>query len=158
MFTLIAVILPSLSALILFSIFMASKMMITCPFFTVSPTFTLISRITPGSGDFTPDLPVEAAAGFTTGVAGAAGADVAAYQAHDAWAQADEDALHHRCVHIFIQHFADQNHQDKRGENQGEGGRGTSEYCHHAVHACIVDSSIATIGGGVDTDRSRCHL
>lgn len=56
-------------------------MMITCPFFTVSPTFTLISRITPGSGDFTPDLPVEAAAGFTTGVAGAAGADVAAGRA-----------------------------------------------------------------------------
>src|SRR5699024_2100436 len=50
-------------------------------FFTVSPTFTLISRITPGSGDFTPDLPVEAAAGFTTGVAGAAGADVAAGRA-----------------------------------------------------------------------------
>ena len=41
----------------------------------------LISRITPGSGDFTPDLPVEAAAGFTTGVAGAAGADVAAGRA-----------------------------------------------------------------------------
>ena len=56
-------------------------MMITCPFFTVSPTFTLMSRITPGSGDFTPDLPVEAAAGFTTGVAGAAGADVAAGRA-----------------------------------------------------------------------------
>ena len=55
--------------------------MITCPFFTVSPTFTLISRITPGSGDFTPDLPVEAAAGYTTGVAGAAGADVAAGRA-----------------------------------------------------------------------------
>ena len=41
-----------------------------CPFFTVSPTFTLISRITPGNGDLTPDLPVEVAAGFTT-VAGA---------------------------------------------------------------------------------------
>ena len=44
--------------------------MMVCPFFTVSPTFTLISRITPGNGDLTPDLPVEVAAGFTT-VAGA---------------------------------------------------------------------------------------
>jgi hypothetical protein len=32
-----------------------------------------MSRITPGSGDLTPDLPVEGAAGFTTGVVGAAG-------------------------------------------------------------------------------------
>ena len=38
---------------------------------TVRATLTLMSRITPGSGDLTPDLPVEAAAGFTTGVAGA---------------------------------------------------------------------------------------
>ena len=64
--TLMAVILPSLSALILFSIFMASNMIMVCPFFTVSPTFTLMSRITPGSGDFTPDFPVDGAVGFTT--------------------------------------------------------------------------------------------
>ena len=44
-----------------------------CPFFTVSPTLTLMSRITPGSGDLTPDLPVEGAAGFTTGVGAGAG-------------------------------------------------------------------------------------
>ena len=52
---------------------MASNIMIVWPFFTVSPTFTLMSRITPGSGDLTPDLPVEGAAGFTTWVVGAAG-------------------------------------------------------------------------------------
>ena len=40
--TLMAVILPSLSALILFSIFMASNMIMVCPFFTVSPTFLCI--------------------------------------------------------------------------------------------------------------------
>ena len=45
--------------------------MIVCPLFTVSPTFTLISRMTPGSGDLTPDLPVDAAAGFATGAVGA---------------------------------------------------------------------------------------
>ena len=56
----------SLSALILFSIFMASNMIMVCPFFTVSPTFTLMSRITPGNGDFTPDFPVDGAVGFTT--------------------------------------------------------------------------------------------
>ena len=60
------VILPSLSALILFSIFMASNIMMVCPFFTASPTLTLISRITPGSGDLTPDFPEAGAAGFTT--------------------------------------------------------------------------------------------
>ena len=81
-----------------------------------------------------------------------------AYQAHDAWAQTDEDALHHRCVHIFIQHFADKNHQNQRGENQGKGCHGTSEYGHHAAHACIVHSGIAAIGSSVDADRSWCHL
>ena len=54
--TLMAVTLPSLSALMLFSIFMASRMTTVWPFFTASPTFTLISRMTPGSGDFTPRL------------------------------------------------------------------------------------------------------
>lgn len=44
-----------------------------CPFFTASPTFTLMSRITPGSGDLTPDFPEEGAAGLTTVVVGAAG-------------------------------------------------------------------------------------
>ena len=55
--TLIAVTLPSLSALMLFSIFIASRMIRVCPFLTVSPTLTFTSRITPGSGDLTPDLP-----------------------------------------------------------------------------------------------------
>lgn len=32
-----------------------------------------MSRITPGNGDLTPDLPVEAAAGFTTVVGAGAG-------------------------------------------------------------------------------------
>ena len=52
---------------------MASNIIMVCPFFTVSPTFTFMSSITPGSGDLTPDFPVDCAAGFTTGVVGAAG-------------------------------------------------------------------------------------
>lgn len=54
--TLISEIFPSLCALILFSIFIASRIITVCPFFTVSPSFTLMSRITPGSGDFTPSF------------------------------------------------------------------------------------------------------
>lgn len=54
--TLISATFPSLLALMLFSIFIASRMMIVWPFLTVSPAFTLMSRMTPGSGDFTPSL------------------------------------------------------------------------------------------------------
>ena len=49
--TLISATFPSLLALMLFSIFIASRMMIVWPLFTVSPSFTFMSRITPGSGD-----------------------------------------------------------------------------------------------------------
>ena len=73
MFTLIAVTVPSLSALMLFSIFIASRIIIVCPFLTVSPTLTLMSRITPGSGDLTPDFPAPAATGLFTAVVCAAG-------------------------------------------------------------------------------------
>ena len=70
--TLIAVTLPSRSDLISFSIFMASSIISVCPRFTVSPSFTLISRITPGNGDLIPDLP-PLTAGLLIGVGGAAG-------------------------------------------------------------------------------------
>jgi len=44
-------------ALILFSIFIASRISTVCPTFTVSPIFTKISLTTPGSGDFTASAP-----------------------------------------------------------------------------------------------------
>ena len=47
----------------------------------------------------------------------------------------------------------DKNHQNQGWENQGKGRHGTSEYSHHATHAGIMDSCIATIGGGVDTNN-----
>ena len=52
-----AVTLPLLIALILFSIFIASRISTVCPTFTVSPIFTKISLTTPGSGDFTASAP-----------------------------------------------------------------------------------------------------
>ena len=42
---------PSLPALMLFSIFIASRIATTEVAVTLSPTFTLMSMITPGSGD-----------------------------------------------------------------------------------------------------------
>jgi hypothetical protein len=80
------------------------------------------------------------------------------YQSDDGWAKTDEDALDGCGVHILVQHLADKNHQNQGWENQRKGRHGTSEYSHHATHAGIMDSCIATIGSGVDTDRSRCHL
>ena len=48
----------------LFSIFMASRITTTEPAVTESPTLTLMSLITPGSGDFTAACPADAAAGL----------------------------------------------------------------------------------------------
>ena len=50
LFTLILVMVPEVSASILFCIFMASRMTTVSPAFTLSPTFTLISLIVPGRG------------------------------------------------------------------------------------------------------------
>ena len=50
LFTLILVMVPEVSASILFCIFMASRMTTVSPAFTLSPTFTLISLILPGRG------------------------------------------------------------------------------------------------------------
>ena len=80
------------------------------------------------------------------------------HQAHNARAKTDEDALHRRCVHIFIEYLADENHQYEGGENQGEGCHGASENRHHATHSGIVYGGVAAIRGAVDADRSRCHL
>ena len=60
--TLTSVTVPSTSASILFSIFMASRRTTVCPAFTLSPTLTKTSRIVPGSGVVTFE-PFEAAAG-----------------------------------------------------------------------------------------------
>ena len=70
--TLMAVTLPSRSALMSFSIFMASSTSSVCPRFTASPSFTLISRMTPGSGDLIPDL-LPTVTGRLTAGGGAAG-------------------------------------------------------------------------------------
>ena len=67
--TLIAVTTPSCSALMLFSIFIASRTATVCPAFTWSPTLTLRSSITPGSGDRI-GLPVPADCAAGAGVAG----------------------------------------------------------------------------------------
>ena len=56
---------PPLSAWMLFSIFIASRITTVSPAATVSPTLTLRSRITPGSGAFTAPAP-PAAAGLAT--------------------------------------------------------------------------------------------
>jgi len=48
---------PPLSELIMFSIFIASRVINLSPDFTVSPTLTCISRIVPGMGDFTMPAP-----------------------------------------------------------------------------------------------------
>ena len=68
--TLMAVTVPSRSALMLFSIFMASRMSSVCPFLTASPTWTLMSSMTPGNGDL---IPLLRAVGLGAGLAGAAG-------------------------------------------------------------------------------------
>ena len=50
LFTLMLVMVPEVSASMLFCIFMASRMTTVSPAFTLSPTFTLISLIVPGRG------------------------------------------------------------------------------------------------------------
>lgn len=52
-FTSMAVTLPDFSASRLLAIFMASRTTTVSPAFTSSPTFTFISVMTPGRGDFT---------------------------------------------------------------------------------------------------------
>ena len=61
LFTLMLVIVPEVSASMLFCIFMASSITTVSPAFTLSPTFTLISLMVPGRGATT-GLP-EAAVG-----------------------------------------------------------------------------------------------
>ena len=70
----------------------------------------------------------------------------------------DEDALHGIGLHILVQHSADHNHQNQGGKNQGKRCHSTAQYRHHTTHAGIMHGSITTIGGGVDADRTRCHL
>ena len=53
LFTQIAFTTPALPALMLFSIFIASSIATTVSAATVSPTFTLMSTMTPGRGDLT---------------------------------------------------------------------------------------------------------
>ena len=77
---------------------------------------------------------------------------------YDARAKTDEYALHHVGVHILVQHLADENHQYQGRKNQGYGCHGTAQYRHHPTHASVMYGGIAAIGGGVDADRSRCHL
>ena len=50
LFTLMLVMVPEVSASMLFCIFMASRMTTVSPAFTLSPTFTLISLMVPGRG------------------------------------------------------------------------------------------------------------
>ena len=61
LFTLMLVMVPEVSASMLFCIFMASRTTTVSPVFTLSPTFTLISLIVPGRGATT-GLPEAAAA------------------------------------------------------------------------------------------------
>lgn len=74
------------------------------------------------------------------------------------WTKTDEEALHGIRLHILIQHSADHNHQNQGGKNQGKRGHGTAQYRHRTTHAGIMHGSITTIGGGVDADRTWCHL
>ena len=57
--TLMPVMVPEVSASMLFCIFMASRITTVSPAFTLSPTFTLISLMVPGRGATT-GLPVAA--------------------------------------------------------------------------------------------------
>ena len=59
LFTLMLVMVPEVSASMLFCIFMASRITTVSPAFTLSPTFTLISLMVPGRGATT-GLPEEA--------------------------------------------------------------------------------------------------
>ena len=73
LFTLMDVTVPSHSAVISFSIFMASRIRTACPLVTLSPTATLMSLMTPGSGALMGVPPAgAAAAGAAAGCAGAA--------------------------------------------------------------------------------------
>ena len=67
LFTLMLVMVPEVSASMLFCIFIASRMTTVSPAFTLSPTFTLISLIVPGRGATTglPEAVFPASPAFT---------------------------------------------------------------------------------------------
>ena len=73
-------------------------------------------------------------------------------------AQGRKDALHHGRVHIAHEHFADENHQNQRGQNEGEGGYGRAENGHKSVIISLLRSSVATVGRRIDADGTGCHL
>ena len=73
--TLMPVMVPEVSASMLFCIFMASRITTISPALTLSPTFTLISLMVPGRGATT-GLPAAAAAGLPVGAAIAFAAEV----------------------------------------------------------------------------------
>ena len=65
--TLMPVMVPEVSASMLFCIFMASRITTVSPAFTLSPTFTLISLMVPGRGATTGLPEAAAAAGLVVG-------------------------------------------------------------------------------------------
>ena len=67
LFTLMPVMVPEVSASMLFCIFMASRITTVSPALTLSPTFTLISLMVPGRGATTGLPAAAAAAGWVVG-------------------------------------------------------------------------------------------
>ena len=66
--------------------------------------------------------------------------------------------LHHGMVLVFQQEAGNQQHEDKRGQGDGEGGRGRPEDAHPMRATSIDDGRVAYVGGGVDADRPGRHL
>ena len=79
-------------------------------------------------------------------------------EAHNHGAESGEDTLHQRGVHVLHEHAADEYHQDKRRQHQGECGDGRAKDTHCRVEPRVLQGSEPAVGGRVDADGARRHL
>ncbi len=79
-------------------------------------------------------------------------------QSHHGGAQTLEDAFHRVCLHVFHEHLADENHQNKRRQHQREGGGEGAEHGHRRAVAGVENGGVAAVGGRVDAHGAGRHL
>lgn len=61
---LVTIVLPSLSTLVLFSVFVTSEVVVIYPFFAMSPAFALVSEVAPNGKSLAPSLPMRITTNF----------------------------------------------------------------------------------------------